>query len=230
MLIHAHLLAGLVPAGLDAAAAVAGVVRRPRGRTPADPDAELLDAIRAGDEAAFLALVARHQAMLLRTARSFVSSPAVAEEVVQDTWLGVLRGVDRFAGRSSFRTWLLQILANRARTTGVRERRTVAIGDAGPVVDGSRFDASGAWSAPPAHWAEDVDERLLAESLSAPLRAALEALPSRQREVVMLRDVDGLTSAEVCSVLEISEGNQRVLLHRGRSRLREALEAEMGEV
>ncbi len=193
-----------------------------------DDDEALLEALRAGDEEAFLTLVARHQASMLRLARSFVSSGAVAEEVVQDTWLGVLRGIEDFAGRSSFKTWLLRILVNRARSTGVREGRSIAIGDAGPVVDSSRFDASGAWMAPPQHWLEDTDDRLEAESLAEQIRSALDDLPGRQREVVLLRDVDGLSSEEVCQVLDISEGNQRVLLHRGRSHLRTALETARG--
>ena len=110
----------------------------------------------------------------------------------------------------------------------MREHRSVAIGDAGPVVDQSRFDATGAWMAPPQHWIEDSDDRLLAEGMAERIHASLEELPPRQREVVMLRDVDGLSSEEVCAVLSISEANQRVLLHRGRSRLRQALEDELG--
>jgi RNA polymerase sigma-70 factor (ECF subfamily) len=165
---------------------------------------------------------------MVRVASSFVSSAAVAEEVVQDTWLGVLRGIDGFAGRSSFRTWLLRILVNRARSTGVREHRSVAVGDAGPAVDRSRFDASGAWMSPPQHWVEDSEDRLLAEGLADQIHVALGELPARQREVVVLRDVDGLSGPEVCDVLEISEANQRVLLHRGRSHLRQALESELG--
>jgi len=174
-------------------------------------------------------LVSRHQAALLRLARTYVSSAAVAEEVTQDTWLAVLRGLADFEGRSTFRTWLFQILVNRARSTGVREHRNVAVGDAGPVVDASRFDASGAWMSPPQHWVEDSDERLAAQSLAGPIREALDMLPPRQREVVLLRDVDGLSADEVCAVLQISEANQRVLLHRGRSGLRGALEDRLGE-
>jgi RNA polymerase sigma-70 factor, ECF subfamily len=199
-----------------------------RAHARADGDAELVSRLRDGDEEAFLTLVARHHAMMLRLARSFVSSGAVAEEVVQDTWLGVLNGLDSFAGRSSFRTWLLRILVNRAQSTGLRESRSVAVGDVGPVVDRARFDASGAWMAPPQHWIEDTDDRLLAEGLAERIEATLGDLPARQRDVLMLRDVDGLTSDEVCEVLQISEGNQRVLLHRGRSRLRQALEEELG--
>ena len=203
--------------------------RRERVDTPAgDEDVELVERLRRGEEQAFVALVARHHAAMLRLAGSFVSSTAVAEEVVQDTWMGVLRGIDDFAGRSSFRTWLLRILVNRARSTGVRERRSVAVGDAGPVVDRARFDASGAWMSPPQHWIEDSDDRMLAEALAENIERTLGELPPRQREVVLLRDVDGLTGREVCEVLEISEANQRVLLHRGRSHLRQALEPEMG--
>jgi RNA polymerase sigma-70 factor (ECF subfamily) len=147
---------------------------------------------------------------------------------VQDTWVGVLRGLPGFKGHSTFRTWLVSILVNRARTTGVTESRSVPVGDAAqPAVDGRRFDASGAWADPPRHWSDEVEDRVLAESLSGSIAAAIEELPERQREVVMLRDVDGLTSEEVCAALGISEGNQRVLLHRGRSRLRSALEMEM---
>jgi RNA polymerase sigma-70 factor, ECF subfamily len=207
-------------------AVAAAVVGRRRAHA-ADEEADLLAALRAGDEEAFVKLVDRHQATMLRLARSFVRSQEVAEEVVQDTWLGVLRGVERFAGRSSLRTWLLRILVNRARSAGVLESRSVAIGEVEPAVDASRFDAGGAWSEPPRPWVEESDERLLAQSLAGPLWQAVEELPARQREVLILRDVDGLTSEEVCAVLDISEGNQRVLLHRGRSRLRQALETEM---
>jgi RNA polymerase sigma-70 factor, ECF subfamily len=206
-----------------------GVSRRGRGPAPAlDADLELVARVRAGEEQAFVELVARHHTAMLRLARSYVSSTAVAEEIVQDTWLGVLRGIDGFEGRSTFRTWLLRILVNRATSTGVRERRSVAVGDAGPVVDRARFDATGAWMSPPTHWVEDSDDRMLAQGLTDEIQAALDGLPARQREVVVLRDVDGLSGHEVCEVLEISEANQRVLLHRGRSHLRQALESELG--
>jgi RNA polymerase sigma-70 factor (ECF subfamily) len=212
---------GLIPA-------IAVPLRKRRATPVMDEDKELVARLCAGDEQAFVALVSRHHAAMVRVASSFVSSAAVAEEVVQDTWLGVLRGIDGFAGRSSFRTWLLRILVNRARSTGVREHRSVAVGDAGPVVDRSRFDASGAWMSPPQHWVEDSEDRLLAEGLADQIHVALGELPARQREVVVLRDVDGLSGPEVCDVLEISEANQRVLLHRGRSHLRQALESELG--
>jgi len=193
-----------------------------------DDDMDLLQRLRAGDEQAFVVLVRRYHDSMIRLASSFVPSQAVAEEVVQDTWMGVLRGIGGFEGRSSFRTWLFRILVNRARTAGARERRSVAIGDAGPAVDQSRFDAAGAWVAPPEQWIEDIDDRLRAGKMAHRIRSAIEELPSRQREVVTLRDVDGLSSDEVCHVLEITDGNQRVLLHRGRSRVRQVLETEFG--
>ena len=193
-----------------------------------DDDAELLDRLRAGDEQAFVVLVRRHHDPMIRLACSFVPSRAVAEEVVQDTWMGVLRGIGGFEGRSSFRTWLFRILVNRARTAGARERRSVAVGDAEAAVDASRFDVAGGWTAPPEQWIEDVDDRLRAGKLADRIRSAIEELPGRQREVVTLRDVEGLSSDEVCAVLEITDGNQRVLLHRGRSRVRQVLETEFG--
>jgi RNA polymerase sigma-70 factor (ECF subfamily) len=193
-----------------------------------DDDTELLRRLRAGDEQAFVILVRRYDDAMLRLASSFVPSRAVAEEVVQDTWMGVVRGIGGFEERSSFRTWLFRILVNRARTTGERERRSIAIGTAEPAVDQSRFDAAGGWAAPPEQWVEDIDDRLRAGKLAGRIRSAIEELPARQREVVTLRDVDGLSSDEVCHVLEISDGNQRVLLHRGRSRVRQVLETEFG--
>ena len=202
---------------------------RRRVRAQSDDD-ELLARLRAGEEEAFLALVERHHESMVRVAGSFVASRAVAEEVVQETWLAVLRGLDGFAGRSSFRTWLLAILVNRARSTGVREHRSVAVGDAGPAVDRSRFDVSGAWMSPPVHWIEDSEDRMVADGMASRIHSALADLSARQREVVLLRDVEGLSSGEVCEVLDISEGNQRVLLHRGRSHLRQVLETEFGAV
>jgi RNA polymerase sigma-70 factor (ECF subfamily) len=193
-----------------------------------DDDIDLLQRLRGGDEQAFVVLVQRYHDSMIGLASSFVPSRAVAEEVVQDTWMGVLRGIGGFEGRSSFRTWLFRILVNRARTAGARERRSVAIGDAGPAVDQSRFDEAGGWVAPPEQWIEDIDDRLRAGKMAHRIRSAIDELPSRQREVVTLRDVEGLSSDAVCHVLEITDGNQRVLLHRGRSRVRQALETEFG--
>jgi RNA polymerase sigma-70 factor (ECF subfamily) len=221
-----HLSLGLHH-GLAIAGMLGAVIPVRRALADGRDEIELVERLRAGDEEAFMTLVDRHQATMIRLASSLVRSREVAEDVVQDTWLGALRGVERFAGRSSFKTWLLTILVNRARSAGTREGRSVAIGDAVPAVDSSRFDASGAWMAPPQHWVEDSDDRLLAESLAQHIWGTVGELPDRQREVLILRDVDGLTSEEVCAVLDISEGNQRVLLHRGRSRLRAALEIQM---
>jgi RNA polymerase sigma-70 factor, ECF subfamily len=192
-----------------------------------ESDGELLERLRAGDEAAFVILVGRYQAPLLRVARGYVPSNAVAEEAVQETWMGVVRGVAGFEGRSSFKTWLFRILVNRARSLGSSELRTIPIDDPEPAVDPSRFDATGAWSLPPEPWESLVDERLMAQSWLPCIRAALDGLPARQREVVVLRDVEGMASDHVCDVLGISEGNQRVLLHRGRSKLRSQLEGEL---
>jgi RNA polymerase sigma-70 factor (ECF subfamily) len=193
-----------------------------------DGDASLLRRLRDGDEHAFVTLVERYHSIMLRVALAYVPSLAVAEEVVQDTWLAVLRGLARFEERSSLRTWLFTILVNRARTTGERETRSVPVADAGPVVDAARFGPSGAWAEPPERWIEEAENRIDAAKLAELLRAGLGVLPARQREVVLLRDVEGLTGAEVCQVLAISEANQRVLLHRGRSRLRQLLEPEFG--
>lgn len=207
-------------------------IRWTRGRREAaDTDLQLLKRLREGDENAFVTLVTKHHDPMLRLARTFVHSHAVAEEVVQDTWLGVLRGIDRFEGRSSLRTWLLAILVNRARTAGSREARSIAAsGSEGfeAAVDASRFDSSGAWSSPPEQWVDDLEERIGAQALRDQILSALVGMPERQRAVVMLRDVDGLQSDEVCQVLDLTPANERVLLHRGRSRLRQALEDTVG--
>jgi RNA polymerase sigma-70 factor (ECF subfamily) len=191
-------------------------------------DASLLLRLRDGDDQAFAALVERYHPAMLRLAQSNAPSRAVAEEIVQDTWLAMLHGLERFEERSSLRTWLFSILVNRARTAGVHEARSTPIADAGPAVDASRFGPSGAWAVPPEHWIEEAEDRVDAAKLSELLRVGLDGLPDRQREVVLLRDLEGLSSAEVCDVLAISEANQRVLLHRGRSKLRQALESELG--
>lgn len=190
-------------------------------------DAELLEKVRAGEESAFVDLVGRYQGSLRRVARAYVPSDAVAEEAVQETWLGVLRGMDGFEGRSSFKTWLFRILVNRARSLGSSESRSSPMADPEPAVDPSRFDPSGAWSRPPEPWELASDDRLVARGWIPRIRSALDELPPRQREVVVLRDVEGMTAEDVCDVLGISGGNQRVLLHRGRSRLRACLEAEL---
>ncbi|MGA8725852.1 MAG: sigma-70 family RNA polymerase sigma factor [Acidimicrobiales bacterium] len=191
-------------------------------------DAHLIEGARAGDEQAFVRLVERYQGPLVRLARAYVPTDAVAEEAVQETWMGVVRGIDRFEGRSSFKTWLFRILVNRARSAGAREPRDIPLDQHGRSVPPERFDDRGAWAHPIEPW-EQSDDRLVAASWSKSLVAALAQLPPRQREVVLLRDVEGLESGEVCDVLGITEGNQRVLLHRGRSRLRGTLENELTE-
>jgi RNA polymerase sigma-70 factor (ECF subfamily) len=193
-----------------------------------DPDAELLSRLRAGDEGAFAELAGKYQSAMLSLARGYVPTGAVAEEVVQDAWVGVLRGVDRFEHRSTLRTWLFRILVNRAISAGVRERRSVPVDDLEQVVDASRFDAGGTWQVPPEPWADQVDDRVIAAKMAARIRAAIGELPLHQREVVTLRDVQGLSSEEVCVILGISQANQRVLLHRGRGKLRQIIESEFG--
>ena len=205
--------------------------------SPADDDQDLrlLERARSGDEEAFAALVRRHSPSLLRVAQMYVPSRAVAEDVVQETWLGVVRGLERFEGRSSFRTWLFRILVNRAKTRGVRERRTVpfaalagaeADGDE-PAVDPSRFATEGFWGTPPRRWDEDPEAALDGAEALRVAREAIEKLPEMQRRVITLRDLEGFPSDEVRNVLGITETNQRVLLHRARARVRQALEQWM---
>lgn len=188
---------------------------------------ELVDRLRQGDEDAFALLVDRFHLPMLRLALTFVDNRAVAEDVVQDAWLGVIRGIDRFQRRSSIKTWIFRIVVNRARTRGVRDRRMVSVGEIQEEIDS--FNAAGAWISPPQPWADDVIERLFAADVGKRLHGALEELPPLQRQVVTLRDMEGLSSREVCDVLDVTESNQRVLLHRGRSRLRQCIDLEMGE-
>jgi RNA polymerase sigma-70 factor (ECF subfamily) len=201
-------------------------------------DAPLVAALRVGDEAAFRGLVLRHHAAMVRLARASVSSHAVAEEVAQETWLAVIQGIDGFEGRSSLKSWIFAILVNRARSRGVREKRIVPMsslggeGDAGPAIDADRFVAAGQrwgghWCSPPVPW-EEPAERLIAKETRGVVTGAIEQLPARQRAVVSLRDIEGWSPEEVCALLELSEGNQRVLLHRGRARVRAALEDHLG--
>jgi len=216
-------------------------VRQPAPVSPApgNADACVVQALRDGDETAFADLVDRMTPAMLAVASGYVPSRTVAEEVVQETWLAVLTGLGRFEGRSSLRTWVFGILLNLARSRGVRERRTVPFSSAfpqeetGPTVDPDRFrppgdEWPGHWATPPRHW--DLPESaLLSHEVRVRLRTALDALPPRQRTVVHLRDVQGLDADEVCALLDIEPGNQRVLLHRGRARLRQVLEDYMNE-
>jgi RNA polymerase sigma-70 factor (ECF subfamily) len=198
-------------------------------------DLALVERIRAGDEAAFMMLVELLQPSMLRVAAMYVSSRAVAEEVVQDAWLGVLRGLDRFEGRSSLRTWIFRILTNTAKTRGLREGRSVPFSSlAGddldaPAVDPDRFDTSagdprGHWSTLPDDWRGVPEDRLVSRETLALIARAIEALPPMQGEVIRLRDVLGWTAEEVRNALDLTETNQRVLLHRARARVRGALE------
>jgi RNA polymerase sigma-70 factor (ECF subfamily) len=190
-----------------------------------DDDVDLVDRLCAGDESAFVEVVNRYQPRLLALAQATVGSRAVAEEVTQDTWLAVMRGIDRFEGRSSFKVWLFRVLLNRARTTAGREQRAGRPED--DIVE--RFDHAGHWAPPPVPWADRVDDRLVAEGLAARVHSFLAELPDNQRQVVILRDVEHVSADDVAAMLGISEGNQRVLLHRGRTRLRALLAAEMGD-
>jgi RNA polymerase sigma-70 factor, ECF subfamily len=200
-------------------------------------DHELLEALRRGNEAAFVRLVETLHGSMLRLAMVHVGDQAVAEEVVQEAWLGVLQQLDRFEGRSSLKTWVLRIVSNRAKTRAVRERRTVpfsalAGGDLEadePAVDPDRFLPAGHrwaghWASPPASWREVPEDLLLSQETMAQLERAVAALPATQRAVLILRDVEGLSAAEACQLLGLTEGNQRVLLHRGRSKVRATLE------
>jgi RNA polymerase sigma-70 factor (ECF subfamily) len=204
-------------------------VRPAEHSPPRDPDEALLDRLRAGDETAFMELVERHHAALVRLARTFVASTAVAEDVAQETWLGVLNGLDRFEGRSSLKTWIFRILVNRAKTRGERESRSVPFSsvdgpDGEPTVDPDRFVAAGAWSSPPRAWEGEPVERLLAGEARGVIDAAIAELPPAQRRVITLRDLEGLDGDETARLLDISDGNQRVLLHRARAKVRQALE------
>jgi RNA polymerase sigma-70 factor, ECF subfamily len=208
----------------------------PAAHEASPEDIRTVEALRAGDEEAFRELVGRYHASLIRVALMYVRTRAVAEEVVQDTWIGVLRSLPRFAGRSSLRTWIFRILANQARTRARREARSVPFSslagadDNAPAVDPDRFLSAdhpafpGHWTSPPQSWGAIPEERLLARETRDRVLEAIEALPASQRTVITLRDVEGWSSDEVRNLLEISEGNQRVLLHRARSKVRRALE------
>jgi RNA polymerase sigma-70 factor, ECF subfamily len=196
-------------------------------------DESLVGRARAGDEAAFAALVRRYTPMLMRLARMYVPTDALAEDVVQETWVAVVRGLERFEGRSSFKTWLFRILVNRAKTRGVREHRSIpfaSVGssapdeDEGPTVDPSRFTSEGAWTSAPADWRDDPELSLESDEALRIVREAIDELPERQKIVITLRDLEGLSSDEVRNVLDLSETNQRVLLHRARTKVRQALE------
>jgi RNA polymerase sigma-70 factor (ECF subfamily) len=196
-------------------------------------EACVVAALRRGEEAAFVRLVDNLSPAMLRVAQTYVPSRTVAEEVVQETWTAVLEGLDRFQQRSSLRTWVFSILANIAKTRGVRERRTVPFSSAfpeetGPTVDPGRFlpdddpEWPHHWATPPRRW-EQPESALLSSEIRTRLAAAMQGLPPRQRAVVSLRDVHGYGTDEVCRLMDISPANQRVLLHRARGRMRHVL-------
>ena len=205
----------------------------------APSDQDLLARVRDGDEAAFELLVTRYHRPMLAVARAYVRGGAVAEEVVQDAWVGVLRGLDRFEERSSLKTWVLRIVANTAMTRGVREARSIPFssldaGDDEPAVDPDRFQGPdgrypGHWvaGAAPSDWTQLPEDVVSNRETLAVLSAAIAELPEAQRTVIALRDVHGYSSDEVCDALEVTPGNQRVLLHRARSHVRRALERHL---
>ncbi len=203
---------------------------------------DLCAALRRGDESAFSTLVSLYHAPLRRLALSYVRSAAVADEVVQETWLGVIRGIHGFEERASLKTWIFRILTNTAKTRAERESRMVPLSALSaadsdsdePAVDPDRFFDQqqarwpGHWASPPARWDELPAEHLEGRELLDAMKGAIEELPSRQRQVIVLRDIEGWNAEEVCRVLELSEANQRVLLHRARSKVRRALEDQVG--
>jgi RNA polymerase sigma-70 factor (ECF subfamily) len=202
--------------------------------TIAEDDDAMVAALRAGDDAAFARLVDRHAPSMLRVARGYVQTHELAEDVVQETWIALLKGIDKFEGRSSLRTWLFTVLINIAKTRGIRERKDVEVqlkAFVGDTVDPTRFRSTGdEW---PGHWKpnevpapfpETPEGSLLSNELTAVALRGLDGLPERQRVVVTMRDMLGLDSDEVCKLLDISVANQRVLLHRGRAAVRQVLE------
>jgi RNA polymerase sigma-70 factor (ECF subfamily) len=200
-------------------------------------DLRLVEALRSGDESAFVSLVNMYHSSMLRLAMIFVPPEAVAEEVVQETWMGALHGLDRFEGRSSLKTWIFRILTNRAKTRAQREGRSVPFSSLPefsselhePAIEPERFHGPdhqrpGVWVSFPRSWEEIPEERILSQETMKRIQEAIETLPIGQREVITLRDIEGCTSEEACGLLGVSEANQRVLLHRARCKVRSALE------
>lgn len=202
-------------------------------------DQRIIAGLRAGDETAFTEMVDRYNGSLVRVAMRYVPSRAVAEEVVQDTWIGVIEGIDRFEGRSTIKTWLYKILIYKARARGERERRTVPLSalagdESAPSVPTERFRGSdalwaGHWATPPRRWDGDAEERALAGEARSVIDAAIAVMPLAQREVIVMRDLSGFSSVAVCELLGLTEANQRVLLHRARSRVRAVLESYLDD-
>jgi len=204
------------------------------GAPAAMSDEHIVAALRAGDERTFRELFERSYPMMKRVARGYVASDAVAEEIVQDTWMAIVTGIERFEGRSALGTWMFSILTNQAKTHGARERRALPFSSItpadveAPAVDPDRFQRDdqawpGHWATPPRPW-QKPERRLLSLEAREQLKEALAQLPERQRLIVVLRDIEGLSAEEVCDLLRLSQENQRVLLHRGRSRVRALLE------
>jgi RNA polymerase sigma-70 factor (ECF subfamily) len=200
-------------------------------------DTALVARLREGDGDAFRVIVERYHASMVSVARLYTPSAAVAEEVAQEAWIGVLRGIDRFEGRSSFKTWLFHIVTNRAKTRGIREHRSMPISS---VVDGDDQDSAleqfhqdgpmrGMWAIAPDSWARLPEESLISRETLQVVAETIALLPQQQREVVTLRDQEGWSSADVCELLDISEVNQRVLLHRARTRIRDAVARHLDE-
>src|SRR3989442_6189164 len=207
------------------------------GSVVSEEDLRLVEALRSGNESAFVSLIDMYHSSMLRLAMVFVPSNAVAEEVVQEAWMGVLQGLNRFEGRSSLKTWIFRILTNRAKTRAHREGRSVPFSSLPefnsdlpePAVDPDRFKGPdqqwpGHWISFPRSWDEIPEERMLSQETLTRIQDAIDALPPGQREVITLRDIEGCPSSETCNLLGVSEANQRVLLHRARSRVRRALE------
>jgi RNA polymerase sigma-70 factor (ECF subfamily) len=225
---------------LDFTAAEMSAPDDDRGARASSADLAQVEALRRGDEAAFTALVQQYHPSLVRVAALYVANHQVAQEVAQDTWLGVLRGIDRFQGHCSLRTWIFRILVNRARTRATREWRSIPFtacvgaeddGATGQSVDPDRFfpadhaTHAGRWASPVQSWDEIPELQVLSDELRELVTAAIDQLPATQKTVISLRDIEGWSASEVCTLLGLSEANQRVLLHRARSRVRRELEA-----
>lgn len=209
------------------------MIRAPRpADAPTTDERELLERVRRGDRVAFTALVSRHGGAVLRFATSFVKERSLAEDVVQEAWLSAFENLEGFEGRAAFRTWLFHIVANKARTRLKREGRSVPFssledpGDDGdPAVSPDRFDERGSWREPPGAWSDENPERLAqGVETRAIIERAIADLPEAQRAVITLRDIEGLETEEICDVLGVTVSNQRVLLHRARSKVRQSLE------
>ncbi|MCK6576633.1 MAG: sigma-70 family RNA polymerase sigma factor [Anaerolineae bacterium] len=207
-----------------------------------EEETQIISALRGGDEAAFMRLVQSYQGSLVRVAAMIIGDAEVAQEVVQETWIAVLKALPTFEGRSSLKTWIFTILMNRARTAARREGRYIGLaletdesGDDLPTVTPDRFhpaqtgvEARG-WITPPRSWEEMPEEVFLSGEVRRLIHRTIDTLPQQQREVITLRDVEGVSAEEACNILSVSESNQRVLLHRARSKVRRALEAYLGE-